>query len=322
MKPTRPLIIAALLLWMAHHASADPPPAQAYVNLPVFLQAEAVSPYTIRVPFRLAGHLIVVQAAVEGQAGNFILDTGSSDLILNDRHYSGGYAKDNYASLGTNGQVSSVRTRKVDEMQWDSINLQKVYADLIDLNHIEQKKNIRLLGLIGYSVLKEYEILIDFQLSQITLTLTDRQGNRIDPYAYAETPVDSAGFRLKSHIAVLDGTVGGESVQFGLDSGAELNLLDKRVNRSVLDHFEISKRVLLNGMEGESVEVIAGKLYHYRLQEQRCSPMRTILTDMSALNRAFRTRLDGLLGYEFFSERRTIINYKKEKLYFLKWHRP
>jgi hypothetical protein len=33
----------------------------------------------------------------------------------------------------------------------------------------------------------------------------------------------------------------------------------------------------------------------------------------------FGTQLDGILGYEFFKYKRTIINYKKEKLYFINY---
>jgi len=33
-------------------------------------------------------------------------------------------------------------------------------------------------------------------------------------------------------------------------------------------------------------------------------------------------QLDGILGYEFFAQKRTIINYKKEKLYFIDYPLP
>ena len=37
------------------------------------------------------------------------------------------------------------------------------------------------------------------------------------------------------------------------------------------------------------------------------------------MNEAFGTNLDGILGYEFFAQKRTIINYQKEKLYFINY---
>ena len=41
------------------------------------------------IPFQLAGKLIIVKATVDGQPGNFILDTGVSKLVLNDRYFEG-----------------------------------------------------------------------------------------------------------------------------------------------------------------------------------------------------------------------------------------
>jgi hypothetical protein len=37
------------------------------------------------------------------------------------------------------------------------------------------------------------------------------------------------------------------------------------------------------------------------------------------MNEAFGTSLDGVLGYEFFKQKRTIINYQKQKLYFINY---
>ena len=47
-------------------------------------------------------------------------------------------------------------------------------------------------------------------------------------------------------------------------------------------------------------------------------PMKTVLTNLRKMNAAFGTRLDGVLGFEFFAQKRTIINYRKKKLYFIK----
>lgn len=293
------------------------------VNHLEFPQGAELGPHTIRVPFELAGRLIVVEAAVEGIRGNFIIDTGSSHLILNANHFSSGVSQRRVASIGATGTVEAVSVRPTRGFSWDSLAFDKIQAHIIDLGHIEEKKNIRVLGLIGYEVLKNFEVLIDFQLRQVTLTRTDKNGERLDSLAILEEADDSLGFRLQGHVITLDGWVDQTPVQFGLDSGAELNLLHSRVKRKVLDHFKISKRVNLNGMGQQDVEVLAGKLYRFRCNDRiRCSGMQTLLTNLDDINAAFNTKLQGLIGYEFLCMRRTIINYKKEKLYFLKWYGP
>lgn len=294
-----------------------PPTPQLY-----FPDADSLSALTIRIPFKMAGRLIVIQAGLGEKIGNFILDTGSSSLILNSVHFKGGVKKRGYVSIGTTGAVDDVKIKAVEDFSFPGLIFEKLYADVIDLGHLERKKNIEILGLIGYEPLKEFEIIVDFQLKQITLIRLDKKGNRLDSLALLEPIMDSLNFRLQAHIIAIDGKVDNTSVTFGLDTGAELNLLHKGIRRKVLNHFKISKRTVLNGMGQHEVEVLAGKLYKFTCGNQRLSGMRTLLTNMDEMNDAFNTNLDGLIGFEFLCMRRTIINYKKKKLYFLKWYHP
>ena len=300
-----------------HNNTKPPPTPQLY-----FPSADSLSALTVRIPFKMAGRLIVLQAGLGEQTGNFILDTGSSNLILNSVHFKGGVKKRGYVSIGTTGAVDNVKTKAVENFSFPGFVFEKLYADVIDLSHLEQKKNIEILGLIGYEPLKEFEIIVDFQLKQITLTRLDKQGNRLDSLALLEPTIDSLDFHLQAHIITIEGKVDKTAVTFGLDTGAELNLLHKGIKRKVLNHFKISKRTVLNGMGQNEVEVLAGKLYKYTCGNQRLSGMRTLLTNMDEMNNTFNTNLDGLVGFEFLCMRRTIINYKKKKLYFLKWYRP
>ncbi|MCB9287919.1 MAG: hypothetical protein H6560_11430 [Lewinellaceae bacterium] len=304
-------------------ALSGPVPATVEVHHIEFPRRTSLSRHTIRVPFELAGRLIVVEAAVEGISGNFILDTGSSHLILNASHFDGGLSRRTVAAAGSTGSVEEASIRPVRDFVCDSLFFDNLQAHVIDLSHIEEKKNIRVLGLIGYEVLKDFEVLIDFQLQQATLTRLNEQGERLDSLAILEEPEDSLSFQLKGHVIILDGWVDKTPVKFGLDSGAELNLLHSRVKRRILNHFKIARRANLNGIGGQSVEVLAGKLYRFRCNNRiRCSGMRTLLTNLDDINASFGTQLQGLVGYEFLCTRRTIINYKKEKLYFLKWYGP
>lgn len=321
--------LAAFLAFtgLAAPLCALPPPGAVKGTLEVgriaFPQGDSPGPHTIRVPFELAGRLIVVEAAVEGQQGNFIIDTGSAKLILNASHFSRGVSRRSAASAGTTGAVEEVQVRPARSFSWSGLSFDYLQAHVIDLSHIEEKKNIRVLGLIGYEALKDFELLIDFQLRQITLTRLDARGERLDSLAILEEAEDSLSFQLKGHVIILDGWVDKTPVRFGLDSGAELNLLHSRVKRRILHHFRISKRANLNGIGRQSVEVLAGKLYRFRCSSRiRCSGMRTLLTNLDEINASFGTTLQGLLGYEFLCTRRTIINYKKKKLYFLKWYGP
>ena len=169
---------------------------------------------------------------------------------------------------------------------------------------------------------KDYEVFIDFQMMQLVLSKLDRKGNRLDREAFYEEPYDSVDFKLSRHIIILRVEVAGVRLKFSLDSGAELNLIDRRVKRGVLDHFEIVKRVRMLGTGSQTIEVLAGKLSNVKCGNQENGAMRTLLTNLSEMNETFKTGLNGVMGYEFLAPRRTLINYKKKKLFFFREARP
>lgn len=313
-------LLAPFTLW-----SADDPPEEPLLLMPAlhFPEAVVTNPNTIYIPFSLVGRLIAVEARVDTFQGTFVLDTGAERLLLNQRYFSRPTASSSQVNaVGNTGQVVNVEKRWIDTLHWDNLFFKNVQANVVDLSHIERKKHIRLIGILGYNVFKDFEVFLDFQLQQIVLTRLDRKGFRIDSTAIWETPVDSVDFRLARHFIVLKGRVGASQLKFGLDSGAELNLIDRRVKRKVLDNFEIVKRVRMLGAGQNTIEVLAGTLKDVQVGQQQTERMRTLLTNLSEMNVNFGTRLDGILGYEFLSTRRTLINYKRKKLYFFAYQRP
>jgi len=286
-----------------------------------FPQAELLSSNTTRIPFKLVDHLIVIEAQLLNQTGNFIIDTGSETLILNKNHFEG-----RNSSLKASKQTSGVLElidnpleKRLREFIIKDLVIQNKLSDVIDLSHIEVSKKIHLLGIIGYDILKDYEIFVDMHLNQITLTKINDKGEKLDKSVYLEKVIDSVNFKLKNHTIVIEATVNGQTLKFGLDTAAEYNQLNKTINKNALKQFFPKQRLQLIGASGQKIEVLAGKLYRVKLTESiYFGPMVTILTNLTQMNNAFGTNLDGVLGYEFFRQQRTIINYKKEKLYFVK----
>jgi hypothetical protein len=271
---------------------------------------------TIYIPFSLVGRLIVVQAQVDTQIGNFIVDTGAERLVLNQEYFKNDRRGMEVATSGNTGMVTSAVKRTVDTLLIDQLFVSNLDAHIVDLSHIETKKNTRILGILGYNVFKDFELFIDFQNSRIVLSRLDAHGFRVDSLRAWEVPNDSLIFELKRHVIIVTGTIDNVKLRLMLDSGAELNLIDRRVNRKVLNRFSIIKRVNLIGIGKKEVEVLAGTLSELQCGNQRCLSMNTLLTSMDDINSTFGVSLDGVLGYEFLNDRRVMINYKKRKLYF------
>lgn len=309
-------LLAACLGMMMHVAAAVEKPFQ-MMGLH-FPQAEVVSPNTIRIPFQLIDHLIVVRASTHEREGNFIIDTGSETLVLNEVHCKN-YRKTNYRSAsGVNGRIDNAYLKELDSFFFENFSIDNLTADVVNLSHIEESKKMELYGIIGYSVLKEYEVFIDFYLKQITLFKTDDKGERIDRDGLLEKVSDSLSFTQKKHSIMLEAFVNGERLIFGLDSGAEINQLSTTVSKKVLKNFKILQRINIIGADKGEREVLAGKLYRISFGKRLYyGLMRTLLTNLSGMYEAYGAPLDGVVGYEFLAMRRTLINYKKKRLYFI-----
>lgn len=262
---------------------------------------------------------MVVEAELYDQKGNFIIDTGSETLIINKVHFPEKYNHPKtYTSAAGVLDNANAYEKHLEEFILNNLSLRNTTSHVIDLSHIERRKKMNLLGIIGYSILKDYEVFIDMHLNQITLSKIDANGNKLDKRGYLEKITDSIGFKLHKHSIVLNAKVGDEAMRFALDTGAEFNQLNSRESKRVLKYFIPSKRMVLVGASDEKAEVLAGKLYRVKLSDQvYFGPMNTIITNLNKMSEAFGVKLDGVLGYEFFAQKRTIINYKKERLYFI-----
>jgi len=310
------LFFLLFFILSSHYVFAD--------NIPniIFTKAEILNKYTTRIPFKLIDHLIVIEAELLNKKGNFIIDTGSETLILNKVHFpvQYGHNKKDEKTYGINRYIDNPIEKKLDKFKIQHFTLNNKMCDVISLSHIEKSKKIHLLGIIGYSILKDYEVFIDLHLNQITLSKVDKYGNKLDSNVYLEKIIDSVQFKLKKHTIVLSCLVQDQPVKFGLDTGAEFNQINKNAGKKVLKHFQPKKRVTLIGAGNGKVEVLVGHLHRVKLSKsQYFGPMNTVLTNLSKMNEAFGTKLDGVLGYDFFKYKRTIINYQKEKLYFINY---
>ncbi|MCK8479723.1 hypothetical protein [Psychroserpens algicola] len=287
-----------------------------------FPHAEILNKHTTRIPFKLIDNLIVIEAELLNKKGNFIVDTGSETLILNKAHFETRIPH-NAKTKQTSGVIDVIDypiEKRLKQFKIKGLILEDKNSDVIDLSHIETSKKIHLLGIIGYNILKDYEVFIDMYLNQITLSKLDSEGQKLDPRGYLEPIIDTINFKLKKHTIVLETFVDKHKLKFALDTGAEYNQLNKSTSKKVLNYFYPSKRLMLVGASGKKIEVLAGKLYRVKLTNTiYFAPMETILTNLNQMNEAFGTSIDGVLGYEFFRQQRTIINYKKEKLYFVEY---
>lgn len=287
-------------------------------------EAEWAAPDIIRIPFTLTGTLITVRGRIDTLEGNFFFDTGASHLILNHRHFSSRSRLAQTAAAGVTGQVRVLGSLRVDTLICDNLVATGLKADLIDLSHLEDAKKIDLVGLMGAEVFRDFEVLFDYAASRIVLIRIDKKGQPATPLPDWEyQAVESFPIEMAGHIAVLKMRFGASALLFALDSGAEQNLLGNDAGKRFLkENFEIRKRLKLRGAGRASIEVLSGVLRNARLDSIAFEPMNTLLTNLAEINAAYKTSVQGVLGYEFLSQRPVSINPRKKRLTFYRAVRP
>lgn len=291
----------------------------------IFTESEWMGPNIIRIPFTLTGTLITVRAQVDSVEGNFFFDTGASGLLLNYRYFGNPRRTVTDEGGGVTGKVRVLGAVRADTFRLDNLLATDITAELIDFAHIENAKKTDLVGLIGHAVFRDFEVLFDYEASLLVLIRIDKNGNQMEPLPRWEyKPLGDAPVITSGHIAMVWLKFGSkQEKKLGLDSGAEQNLLSNAAGKRFLkENFEIRRRVKLRGAGHQSIEVLSGLLQNASLDTFTFKPMATLLTNLSQINDTYQTDVDGILGYEFLSQRPVSINHRKKRITFYVKERP
>lgn len=270
------------------------------------LEAEDVLVEYSEIPFELAGGMLVVKASVNGEEGNFILDTGAPGIVLNaenDEIQTGS----NASSVGGDMQVGDVVVR---DFQLGFIHMDKTQGHVLNVHHLETACGMDLMGLIGFEVLRNYELLFDFPNHKIKAF---KSGSAT--YASSHAPKTTFSFILCGHVPVFAAKVGDKRAFLGLDSGAEVNLLNaKYFDKISPTNLTNVQSELLTGLDNLTKNVMAADVKMTRVKGEQLPGMRYVFADLSNLRNQLDTPIDGLLGVPFFENRVISIDYGQKKI--------
>jgi predicted aspartyl protease len=268
----------------------------------------------ITIPLKRVGNLLLIEAKIGDQTGNFVFDTGASKLVLNHAYFRKALWEAEESAGGITGCVQKVYQTRVPRIDISDLYFEDVLADVINLGHIEKRRGVKILGLFGLDLFRHLEMEIDVKQSELVLYRIDRTGNRIS--AIADTlrttlvsPIYEAG-----GLIFVSAMMGGKSVDFCLDTGAEANVLSSSCSRKVLNTVRIGKRSNLSGSGSRQIEVMHGTMNDFVLHGQPLQPMGTMITSLESLALAYNYPLCGVLGFDFFKKGIVCINLVKKEI--------
>lgn len=254
------------------------------------------------VPFENLHGVLVVQATVNGETGNYILDTGAPGLVLNRRPQGEGAT----AGGGVTGPME-IGDIRVESFRWGQLDFSDLHAYTVDLSHLESLVGCKVDGLIGFALLQDNEVFFDLEGGRIAIF--SGRNNRLHDWA---KPRMTVPFSLSNHMPVVRVEAGREPIWLGIDSGASANLLDISY-ASLEGSRQTGSSRMINGVGAPQIQASALAV---DFSEGYLEEMEYLLMDLSHLRQEYDVRVDGLLGTPFLMQGKVSIHYGKRRLYF------
>lgn len=257
----------------------------------------------VKIPFELVNGLVVVSAAINGDTGNFVLDTGSPVVVVNPKNVEGlqpGNSQQNYAFRG--------QPVKVKHFSWAGIERESMDALAMDMTHLENASQRKIHGVIGYEVLSKYELMFDCR-NQVLLLYEPHKSWVHE----VQAPLFSFRFQMRDQLPVVKARIGGKKVHLGLDTGGTANLLSeellKELPKSSLGNIKQEKILGLGNVPEYKSSALVGGI---EIEDKPLHTSHFLFTDLSHLKDA---HVEGLLAMPFLSQFRFSINYKEKRIY-------
>lgn len=273
-------------------------------------------------PFSRAGNLILIKAKADTIEGNFILDTGAPNLVLNITYFRDYPVTNTSDESQTNiaGTASSVVKTQVKNFYLGTFNYKSLDADLIQLGHIENSKGVKILGLLGLQLFKECELIIDYQQSVIYLKRISK--NEAGSYksdllkdtsAYRTVPIEFIDDKIIARTQLA-----GKTLKFAIDCAAESNVLDSRLSNKVFENVEITRRVLLAGAGSKKIEALYGNVKNMKMGNEDIGTLPVLITNLENTCFSANSCINGVLGFDFLSLHKIGFNFVTHKMYIWK----
>ncbi|MFZ4775169.1 MAG: aspartyl protease family protein [Terrimicrobiaceae bacterium] len=176
-------------------------------------------------PFKESNGLMFVRAKVNGQNGFFLLDTGSSGLLLNTRYFSSDFPKELPGLVTTvHGIKPHLGRAGVRDFQWGEIQANGIRGQLHDFSNMENSSISPLLGAIGYEQLKNCAVFFDWKNRSVEVRPSGK-GPARSAGKTLRPPQAVVGFTYFLHAPAFAVKIGGKSIPMLFDSGAQINLI-------------------------------------------------------------------------------------------------
>ncbi len=267
-----------------------------------------LEPEVNRVPAKIIKGLLLVEGKVENRRGYFILDTGAPGLVINRVASSERLIKGR--SLTKDVHLNEVLLKDV---EWGRGKLQNIQVLTLDLSHLEKYCGERILGLLGYEHIKDYETHINYRQERVSW-----MNNHNSTIHRIRGEALQCEFELIEHLPIITLHFESGTFRFALDTGSSVNLISKKLGQHLRQFGAKSGELTELGNLANESEVLSSIIIpSVDLGGLTKKDIVFHVADMSSVQEFLGSRVDGIIGYQFLKEHQVIINYKQQKMIFL-----
>ncbi len=271
----------------------------------------------IEIPFEMAGNLILVEVMLNGEERRFLLDSGAPKVILNANYVTQDSSRIASSSTkGVNGSISGMNVAEGQRLDFFGLEINNQDLITMNLSHLEEELGQEFYGLIGFDLIKDYDLLFDYENRLLTLispeTFETYRAEKLSEQTLQTIPIE-----LKGHIPVVELQIADKVYRMGIDSGAESNLFH-------VDHFDSLEALISNlgsddlkGAGEDHQTVKTADIAELQIGEKTFNNTRAIFSDISHLNEGYKLNVDGLIGYPILSAQKTLLSFHRGELSFI-----
>ncbi len=263
---------------------------------------------TLRLPIKRVGNLILIEAEIDSQRGNFIFDTGAPGLILNTHYYKDVAVERLRASTGVVGTSAKVLETRVKLLKLQEMYYENMIVELTDLTHIENNKGIKILGLLGTALFESLEFTIDIRENNIQFYRINKSINVSSDDAI-RLPIS-----YTNNAIFLNTKLKNKNLSLCFDTGAEMTVLDNYLPKSIMNLVKINKRINLSGVNAQRLEVFAGTIDEFNVANVNWLNLPVIITGLQDLADIYQRPLDGIIGYDLLDRGVLKVNISKREM--------
>jgi hypothetical protein len=255
------------------------------------------------VPFELINGLIVIEAEINGEIGNYILDSGSNGILLNSK------AEKSEVSYQTLSGVAEGSETKINSLKLGDFESIELLGFSTDLSNLEIYIDKRLAGILGCAVFTPSSLEFDFKEKRLVIS-----NKKID--SELVKGMTSMNYKLVAELPIGEIFINGKKRAFIVDTGASSHFIDSNLIAqlgSLAMKTGIKKNILTaSGESSFSEEYIISSLDH----GQSKNIMNAFSKDFSVLSRELGQSIHGLISLSKLSDKIIYFDVVNKKIYY------